>query len=284
MLIGTHISAAGGLDQAPANAAAQGCECYQFFSRSPRGGQAPALTPELLKKFKTANQKYKFKNFYIHSPYYINLASSNNKIYYGSIKVLREELERGSTLGVRAMMFHIGSARDLGPKAAIVQVVKGLKQVIKGYRGSCQPLLEISAGSGNIIGDSFEEISEIIKKTETKTTKNLLGVCFDTAHAFASGYDLRSSRAILETFKKFDKIIGLKRLKLIHANDSKAELGSHKDRHAHLGLGHIGKIGFQELIYFLQAKKINVDIILETPTDAGAIKDIKFLKKTRDKK
>jgi deoxyribonuclease-4 len=284
ILIGAHISAAGGVQNAPLNAHKHGAECYQFFSRSPQGGKVADLTPKIIQEFKSNNKKYHFKNFYIHSPYYINLASSNNRIFWGSISALKEELKRGSQLNVRGMMFHIGSAKDLGQKQAMAKVIRGLKEVVKDYTGSCQPLLEISAGAGLIIGDSFEEIAEIIKKTETKKNKGLLGVCFDTAHAFESGYDLKNQKAVKKTFDDFNKIIGLKRLKVIHANDSKTELGSHSDRHEHLGYGKIGLGGFQAIIKYFQNKKIKIDFIMETPTDEGILKDIKLLKKIRDKK
>jgi len=284
MKIGAHISAAGGVFNAPLNANQHNAECYQFFSRSPRGGPAPKLTPKIINQFQINNKKYNYTHYYIHAPYYINLASSNKRIYYGSIEVLRQELERGSQLGAIGMMFHIGSSKDLGEIQAINQTVKALKTILKDYKGSCQLLIEISAGAGKIIGDTFEEIAEIIKKTETIKTKNKIGVCFDTAHAFASGYDLRDKSAVTKTFNNFNKTIGLKRLKVIHTNDSKTDLNSHRDRHDHLGQGKIGKLGFQEIIKYFQKKKINLDFIMETPTDTGVIKDIKLLKKFKDKK
>ena len=281
MKIGAHISAAGGVFNAPLNAHKEDLECYQFFSRSPQGGKAPELTPEIIKKFSDNNKEFGYKNFYIHAPYYINFASVNPRIYNGSIEIIRDELERGSKLGVKGLMFHIGSAKDLGQKEAITKVVKGLKEVISGYQGSCQLLLEISAGAGMVVGDTFEEIAEIIKKVETTKTKNTLGVCFDTAHAFASGYDLRDKKSVTKTFADFDKIIGLSRLKLIHANDSLAEFNSHKDRHAHIGQGKIGKVGFEAILKNPKLK--NIDLILETPFGPDRIKDVKLLKKLRDK-
>ncbi|NCP16945.1 endonuclease [Candidatus Kuenenbacteria bacterium CG_4_9_14_3_um_filter_39_14] len=282
MNIGAHISASGGVQNAPINATHYGAECYQFFSRSPQGGKAPNLDPNLIKEFKTNNKKYNLKNYYLHSPYYINLASAENRIYYGSISALKEELKRGKLLGAKGMMFHLGSAKDLGQTAAIKKVVKAIKEIIKDYQGGCQPLIEISAGAGLIIGDEFEEIAEIIKKSETAATKNLLGVCFDTAHAFESGYDLREEKAVQKTFSQFHKLIGLERLKVIHVNDSKTDLGSHSDRHEHLGYGKIGLAGFNALIKYFKTKKIPMDFIMETPTDEGILKDIKLLKKLRD--
>lgn len=283
MTIGAHISAAGGLENAPANAKNQGCECYQFFSRPPQGGPARKITSEDIKKFQLANQKFGFTNFYIHAPYFINLASSNNRIYHGSISVLREELERGSLLGVKYLMTHLGSAKDLGEKESLKKVVTGLEKILAGYKGTTQFLIEMSAGSGAIIGDTFEEVASIIHNSKLIIQKKL-GACFDTAHAFASGYDLRDAQAVQKTFSQFDKTIGLKRLKLIHLNDSKVSLGSHADRHEDLGSGQIGLAGFSALIKYLQKKKLNIDLILETPTESRRKKDIALLKSFRDKK
>ncbi len=283
MLIGAHISAAGGLYHAPANAKKQGCECYQFFSRSPQGGPAKKLTPADLQKFKAANQKLGYQNFFTHAPYFINLASSNNRIYYGSISVLREELERGSLLGVKYLMTHLGSAKDLGKTEALKKVSQGLEKILTGYHGSTELLIEISAGSGAIIGDTFEEIATITHNTNPIIQKNI-GVCFDTAHAFESGYDLRDEKSIAQTFSLFDKTIGLKKLRLIHLNDSQTALGSHSDRHADLGSGAIGLAGFSALIKYLQKKKLNIDLILETPTDSHRKKDIQLLKSLRGQK
>jgi len=290
MFIGAHISASDGLHHAPANAKSQGCECYQFFSRPPQGGPAPKITPADLKKFQLANQKFGFKNFYLHAPYFINLASSNNRIYYGSISVLREELERGSLLGVKYLMTHLGSAKDLGANQALKKVIAGLEKILDGYHGSTELLIEISAGSGAIIGDTFEEIAKIIENCKLPARRiggkieNYPGVCFDTAHAFESGYDLRDAKAVQKTFSLFDKTIGLKKLKLLHLNDSKTTLGSRSDRHADLGSGAIGLTGFSALIKYLQKKKLDIDLILETPTDSRRKKDIQTLKNIRDKK
>ena len=296
MLIGAHISAAGGVVNAPKNASAIGCEVFQFFSRSPQGGKAPELTPDTVKEFKSNLKKYKQKECYIHAPYFINLASSNNRIYHGSISVLKEELERGSKLGVKYLMFHPGSAKDLGQTAAEKKVAQGISEILKDYKGSCQLLIEMSAGAGQIIGDTFEEIDNIIKnvgagldppaKKRTgqdlslqKSLQDKIGVCYDTAHAFASGYDIRTPAAVKKTFNDFNKILGIKKLKLIHVNDSKTELNSHRDRHEHIGQGKIGLAGFHALL--AEPKLKNINLILETPFGDLRQKDIKTLKKLR---
>ena len=274
--IGLHISAAGDVSLAPLRAVDFSCECFQFFSRPPQGGPAKSIAPEQAGKFQ-ADCRTNNLDSYIHTPYYINLASATDRIYYGSIRVIREELERGSQLGVKALMTHIGSAKDLGEKEAIKKVIAGLTEVLKDYDGSTQFLIENSAGTGAIIGDSFEEIAEIINSSELK--KYPIGICFDTCHAFASGYDLRDEKTVEETFKKFDKIIGLDKLILIHANDSKTELGLHKDRHEHIGAGEIGHSGFEAIVKF--ATKRDIDMILETPGDDERKKDLKTLKGMR---
>jgi len=276
MNIGAHVSIAGGVEQAPLNAAKTGCECFQMFTRSPRGGPAPELDDEVISQFKKNCQKNKLNNYYVHTPYYINLASSNPRIRFGSIKVIREDLERGSLLGARALMTHLGSSRDLGEKQALKKVISGVGKILDGYKGKTQFLIENSAGTGGtIIGDTFEEISQIIKAWPEYD----IGVCFDTCHAFVSGYDLRTRQAVDKTLKKFDKLIGLSKIKLIHANDAKAELGSYTDRHEHIGYGKIRKEGFQLLLNHPILKK--VDIVLETPKDDKKVNNLKILKSIR---
>jgi deoxyribonuclease-4 len=306
MLFGTHISSAGGVQNAPKNAAQAECEVFQFFSRSPQGGKAPVLGVREVAGFKENCKRYKQAESYIHAPYYINLASAKNNIYYASISVLREELERGSLLGAKYLMAHLGSAKEMSRRDAINRVSAGIEKILAGYKGSTELLIEMSAGAGEIMGDSLEEVAEIIKLAEKKLkpaqTKRgqykelarhssepemgseggqVIGVCVDTAHAFASGYDLRDKKAVKKFLDEFDKKIGLKKLKLIHTNDSLYGLASRKDRHAHLGEGKIGRAGFTALVQEPRLKKIN--FILETPTEEGALRDIRLLKKLRSK-
>jgi len=276
MHIGAHVSIAGGVEQAPLNAAKAGCECFQMFTRSPRGGSAPVLDKGVVDQFKKNCQKHKLDNYYIHTPYYINLASSSNRIRSGSIKVIRDDLERGSLLGAKALMTHLGSSKDLGKDKALKKIIEGVKKILDGYTGTTQFLIENSAGSGGtIIGDTFEEIGQIIKALP----KYDIGVCFDTCHAFVSGYDLRTKQAVEKTLENFDKLIGLSKLRLMHANDTKTDLGSHIDRHEHIGYGKIGPEGFKVLLHHLALK--NIDFVLETPKDGKKINDLKILKDLR---
>ena len=276
MLFGAHVSIAGGLTNAPKNAADLGCEVFQMFTRSPQGGNVPPLTTAIATDFKNACKAYNQKECVVHAPYFINFASGNPRIYHGSITVVRQELERASLLGAKYLMAHLGSYKDLGHDVGLAQVAQGLSEMLKGYKGETQFLIEIAAGAGEIIGDTFEEISEIIFHPRLK--KYDIGVCYDTEHAFASGYDCRTPEAVDTTLKKFDKIIGLSKLKMAHCNDSKVELGAKKDRHEHIGDGHIGLSGFKALLTDKRLKNIN--FYLETEHDK-VVKDLEIVKKIR---
>ncbi len=295
MNFGAHISIAGGIEKAPERAHKIGCECFQMFSRSPQGGKSLELTEDKVNNFKKNCRKYSLENYYIHTPYYINLASANNRIYYGSISAIKKELETADLLGAKAVVTHLGSAKELGEKEAQEKLIKGLIKVFleKGRRPEGKQtlvrlqdaylLLEITAGSGNIMGDNFEEIAYFIKETEkvlqqVQDDKHKLGICFDTAHAFASGYDLRNKKAVKKTFDDFDKIIGLEKLKLIHCNDSKVDLGSHIDRHENIGKGKIGVKGFEAILKDPRLK--DLDFILETP-GKGVEEDLDVLRRIK---
>jgi len=278
MLIGHHVSAAGGAQNAPVNAHDLKCEVFQFFTRSPQGGPAPKLTPDIVAAFKAGNEKFGIPRTYVHTPYFINFASANPGLRKGSIEIVRGELDRSSLLGVTAVMTHLGSAKDMPEKQALGFVGQAVKTILKGYTGSALFLLENSAGSGSVIGDTLEELSTFIQAVPAAQRKKL-GVCLDTCHAFASGYDLRTKPAVDAFLKKFDAVIGLQYLKLIHANDSMLGLGDHRDRHEHIGKGKIGLAGFKALCGHPKLK--NLDLILETPHDGKHIKDIALLKKLR---
>lgn len=279
-LIGCHVSIAGGLFNAPKNAAEFNCETFQIFSRSPHGGPVKKIDAETAELFKIAMTKFNFKTFVIHAPYFINLGSSNPRIFNGSVAVIRDELERGTLIGADFLMFHPGSFKDLGPEKGMKQAQQAMKKILDGYKGTTQLLIEISAGAGEVIGDTFEEIAELMKPV--KAHKGFGGICFDTQHAFGSGYDLRTAEGVKKTFSAFDKIIGLKYLRMSHVNDSKVEFGSHKDRHEHIGEGKIGKTGFQAFFDFLKHKKLAIPLILETEHDKVET-DIKQLKALRAK-
>ena len=282
MNIGCHISIAKGLpagrqgiEKAPEIAGEWGCEAIQIFTRSPSGGSFSPISEETAKMFKKNCKRFGIKKVYVHTPYFINLASKSNRIYYGSISSIRKELERASELGAKYVMTHLGSAKDLGEEESIKKTIAGLEKIFEGYDGLTQLLIENSAGAGQIIGSDFKQIGKIFSSTPD-FDEYLAGVCLDTQHSFASGYDWKND--FNNCIEALDKNIGLKNIKLIHSNDSLTDLNSRKDRHTHIGQGKIGLDGFEKLVAF--AKENNVDMICETAYP-GVIEDIKILKEMR---
>lgn len=261
--IGAHVSIAGGVFNAPLRAKEEGCETFQCFTRSPQGGPAPALTDDIVATFKQNMQTAGMDRFFIHAPYYINIASLDARIRHGSIRVIREELERGSALGASFLMFHPGSYKDQTLSEATEKVQKALDEILQNYAGACQLLIEISAGTGNVMGDTFQEVADMM--APVTDTPGFGGVCFDTCHAFASGYDFRTPESATAMLKEFDATIGLRWLKLTHVNDSKFALGEKRDRHDHLGKGHIGTDGFAALLKTPAFS--DIDWLLETESD-----------------
>lgn len=280
MKIGCHVSIAGGIVKAPQNAQALAGECFQMFSRSPRGGKYTPPNQTTAEEFLSECEKYGYRagqDYVIHTPYFINLASSTRRIYHGSISVLRQELEVASLIKCPYVITHIGSAKDLPEKKVKEKVSKGLWEIHKNYHGSAMLVLEIAAGSGQIIGDDFEEIGYFLKEAKKKKIK--LGFCFDTCHAFAAGYDLRTPQKVKAVFRQMDEKIGLENLKAIHFNDSLTDFDSHKDRHEHIGKGKIGEEGLKTVVKV--AKKLALNLYLETKHDRIE-EDLNLTKKFRD--
>ncbi|EKD79647.1 MAG: putative endonuclease 4 [uncultured bacterium] len=275
--IGAHVSAAGGLYHAPENAVAEQLETFQMFSRPPQSFKCPPLDDAAVETFRQAVKAAGFTSYYIHAPYLISLASVKPTLRYGSITMLKQELDRGSRLGVRGVMFHTGSAASQPDRATGIKVaIDSLNKVLDGYKGSCLLLLENAAGGGSVLGCTFEELAQLYKGI--KKNKAKVGFCLDTAHAFGSGYDLRTQAAVNKTIAEFDAKLGLEHLICIQANDSKVELNSKKDRHEHIGGGQIGAAGFGFLLNHPKLKRL--DFILETPFD-GRANDVAVLKKLR---
>ena len=274
MKFGTHVSIAGGLDKAPERAYKLGCECFQLFTRSPRGGQPSRLDDEVIDNFLTDCDKYGLENYYVHTPYFINLASKDNKVRNNSIRLIREDLERSSLLKVKSIMTHLGSSKGMEREEAVKNVAESVVKILDGYKGSSVLMLENSAGQGDTIGDTFEEVEEILRLADIDEVM----VCIDTAHMFGAGYDLRDKKSLDQTIKKIEDSFGLERVMLIHGNDSKVDLGERKDRHEHIGKGKIGEEGFKAIVSDSRLK--HLDIIVENPPNEVA-EDIKLLKSYR---
>jgi len=261
--IGAHVSIAGGVANAPGNAHQLGCECFQIFTRSPRGGQRKVIDFD---KFFSDCQKYGFeigKDYVVHSPYYINLASANQKIAENSIRILKDELEVASQLKSPVVITHLGSAGEQDRGVAQEKIIKNIQKIYDNYQGTAQLTLEIGAGSGKIMGVSLDEMKSYFEELDKLGVE--LGFCFDTCHAFATGYDLRTKDKVVKVFQEIDEKIDLKRFKCVHFNDSKAEFNSKKDRHEHIGKGLIGLEGMQAVVE--ETEKLNLNIYLETNHD-----------------
>ncbi len=281
MRFGAHVSVAGGIQHAPARARALGCEVYQIFTRPPRGGPAPGLSPEILEAFRSENARLGLDEWVVHAPYIVNFASPVERIAHATVALVRVDLERASALGARSLMVHLGSALGRPREEALARTVRGLLAMLDGYRGTTRFCIEIAAGAGNVIGASFEEVGAIIRSTESarRSLRGTLGVCFDTCHAFASGYDLRNPAAVDATLDAFDRHVGLGRLAVIHGNDSKVGLGERRDRHAHIGKGKIGREGFRAIVNHPRLK--GLALILELPP-AEVRPDLRLLARLRE--
>ncbi|QMU56252.1 MAG: deoxyribonuclease IV [Candidatus Mycalebacterium zealandia] len=277
MKIGCHISISGGIEKAPQRAAEMGCECFQIFTRSPRGGQPPEISDSAAKKFAADRQRLGLSNCYVHTPYIINLASAKTDIRKNSVAMIVEDLRRADLVGAACAVTHIGTAAGMERGDAVAKAAKSLREILNKTRGaSVKLLIENSAGQGSTLGGAFEEIAEILDKTGEPD----LGVCVDTAHLFGAGYEIRTEEGFEKTVKNINATFSTEKIGLIHCNDSKVDLGSRKDRHEHIGFGKIGTKGFNPL--FSCAEFRGIDFIAETPPEKSAL-DIKNLKEIRRK-
>ena len=263
MQIGCHVSASGSVDKAVDNAVERNCSAFQIFTRSPRSWHAKDLTKEVIDAFKSKLKDSKIDRFAIcaHMPYLPNLATPKDDAFEKSVNTLISEVERCAQLGIPYLVTHLGSHLGTGEEAGIKKLVEGLTKAGQ-TKNDVMILLENTAGQKNSVGSDFKQLGEIFK--QLKPGKKF-GVCLDTCHAFVAGYDLRTVDKVKETFKEFDKHVGLENLKILHLNDARGELGCNLDRHYHLGLGGIGEEGMKSVVKFANKKKI--PIILETPID-----------------
>ena len=263
MQIGCHVSASGSVDKSVDNAVERNCSAFQIFTRSPRSWHAKDLTKEVIDAFKSKLKDSKIDRFAIcaHMPYLPNLATPKDDAFEKSVNTLINEVERCAQLGIPYLVTHLGSHLGTGEEAGIKKLVEGLTKAGQ-TKNDVMILLENTAGQKNSVGSDFKQLGEIFK--QLKPGKKF-GVCLDTCHAFVAGYDLRTADKVKETFKEFDKHVGIENLKILHLNDARGEIGCNLDRHYHLGLGGIGEEGITSVVKFANKKKI--PIILETPID-----------------
>jgi len=273
--LGLHISISGTIDKSVDRAYEKGCNTFQIFTRNPRGWRSRELREEEVEAFIEKVKAYGMDPVFGHMPYLPNLASPREDVYKKSVNSLISELNRCWKLKIPYLVTHLGSHLGAGKEEGFRRIINAINFAFSNDKGEVMLLLENTAGTKNSMGGAFEDIQYIIEHIEHA---DRVGVCFDTCHAFAAGYDLRTREALEETLKKFDEIIGFEKLKIVHLNDSKGDLGSRIDRHEHIGMGRIGEEGFKQI---LRSRLVEYPLILETPIDKRR-SDVENLNKVRE--
>ncbi len=249
MRLGAHMSAAGGLFKAFARGDEAGCDSMLVFTKSNRQWKAKPITDKDVEKYRKAAEEY--KHIYpvaVHASYLINIASPKDDLWEKSYQALKDEVERAAAFDIPLLTFHPGSFVSSDEQSGMARIARGLKRLLEETAESCSNVtvcVETMAGQGTNIGRSFEQLATILSQVGDNKR---LGVCFDTCHVFAAGYDIRTPETYAETMAAFDKTVGLDKIKCFHLNDSKHELGSNKDRHEHIGQGFIGTSGFANFV------------------------------------
>jgi deoxyribonuclease-4 len=247
--LGAQMSTAGGLHKAFQRAEEAGCDSMLIFTKSNRQWKAKPLSEKDIEKYKQAAAESSVRPVAVHASYLINIASPKEDLWEKSYQALKTEVERAHSLEIPFLTFHPGSHTGSGEAAGLAQIAKGLRRLLEETAGwETVVCLEVMAGQGTNLGYRFEQLATIIEDVDPDDKTGRLGVCLDTCHLFAAGYDIRSPEAYAETMAEFDRIVGLERVKCLHFNDSVHEFGSRKDRHAHIGEGYIGREGFANFV------------------------------------
>ena len=275
--IGSHVSISGSIANAITNASERECSAFQVFTSNPRGWHAKDLTDDDTTNYKNNLNQSNIDRFatVAHMPYLPNLSSPEISVYEKSIHTMIREVERCDKLGIPYLVTHLGSHKGTGEDKGMQRLISALTEVAKTNK-DVTILLENTAGQKNSVGSDFTQLAEIFSSLKPASR---FGICIDTCHAFAAGYDLRNEKNVKDAFEKFDSEIGLKHIKIIHLNDSKGELGCHLDRHEHIGLGHIGETGLGQVVKL--ANKNKIPIVLETPIDERRT-DFENIRKAKD--
>ncbi|MDA1279988.1 MAG: deoxyribonuclease IV [Chloroflexi bacterium] len=259
MLIGAHVSAAGGPDKAIARAEEIGAECFQIFASSPRMWSAKPIPEPVAKKYRAEMKRAGMGPTVLHGKYLVALGSADSELVAKSEIALQADVAAANVLGALGVIFHPASHRGQGFDAVIDQFASSVRKILDGEPGESLLMLETSAGAGDHIGSSFAELGTLVKAIGNER----VAVCLDTQHVWAAGYDITSSDKLNAVLDEFDREIGIDLLRSVHANDSLRELGSSVDRHDNIGDGHIGARGFATLMAHPAFK--NVPFYLEVP-------------------
>jgi deoxyribonuclease-4 len=278
VLLGAHMSIAGGLHGAIERACSIHCTAMQIFVKNNMQWFARPLTRGEIRAFLNHAQRCQLAALFAHANYLINLAATNPQFHANSIKALTEELTRADQLELPFLVVHPGAHMGAGEEAGMRQIISSIDQVFARIpKVRTKIALETTAGQGSSLGHRFEELAFIIQNVREPER---LCVCLDTAHVFAAGYDITSVAAVKNTFREFDRIIGRERLVAIHMNDSKTGRGSRVDRHAHIGQGQIGLEAFRFIMNASRFRKIPK--VLETPKGKDLKEDVVNMKALAD--
>ena len=263
LLLGAHMSIAGGVDLAALRGQEVGCQTIQLFTKSSNQWRARPLPPDEIERYRANLRATGIAPVVAHDSYLINLASTDPELHRKSMAAFLEELDRAEALGIPYLVTHPGAHMGAGEESGIRQVANSIRKLLKrtkGYR--VQVVIETTAGQGTSLGHRFEQIATLLDQIGLPERT---GVCLDTCHVFAAGYDIRTSNGCADVLGTFDAVVGISHIRVIHLNDSKKELGCRVDRHEHIGKGAIGLEAFRCLL--TDPRLRGVPMILETPKD-----------------
>jgi deoxyribonuclease-4 len=280
MKVGAHVKASGGVDKAIGRAEDIGAETIQIFSGAPQAWRRKEYRPEEVEAYKAGAAEKGIGPAFVHGVYLVNLATDKEENLAKSLDALVHDMNVCHLLGVKGVIFHIGSHRGAGYEQVFGQVVESVRKIVEATPEDTWLILENSAGMGGAIGSKFEELGRIIREVGNPRVK----VCLDTQHTFAAGYDLKTNDGLVAAMSEFEAEVGLDRLVAVHANDSKCPLAGGVDRHENIGEGHIGLDGFQNIMSHPAFR--DVPFLLETPgfdNQGPDQRNVEILKRLREK-
>jgi deoxyribonuclease IV len=275
MLLGAHVSTSGGVGNAPANGLRIGCEAIQVFTKNQRQWKAKPLSEVEIESYLCELERTGIQLTVSHDSYLINLASPQDQILEQSRAAFEDEIERCEQLRIPFLVLHPGSHVGCGEKAGLRRIADSINEALcKKPAYKTRLLVETTAGQGTNLGYRFEQLAEIL---EFVKQKKRVGICVDSCHIFAAGYEIRTAGAYRSTMKQLDEIVGLRKVRAFHLNDSKTPLGSRVDRHEHIGSGQLGVETFRMIVNDERFQKI--PMILETPgEEADFVRNLQLLK------
>lgn len=269
MLIGSHMSIAGGVDRSVERGVTVGCRTMQIFTKNASQWAAPPIPPDTVRRFREELERSGIAPVVSHDSYLINLASADPALRRKSIDAFRDELDRAEALGLLGVVAHPGAHLGAGEEAGLERIGEALREVLTATRRQkVMILVENTAGQGTVLGSTFRHLGRLIELTDGHAR---LGVCLDSCHLHAAGYDLTTDEGYAATFREFDELVGFDRLRCFHMNDSLKPLGSRVDRHTHIGDGTLGLEPFRRLM--LDPRLEAVPKILETPKNGDGVED-----------